>query len=284
MGLETDFSSPIKLEKPGWPPAPISNISCLLCRISISVHMTDMKEKIEMAKEGNVSDSRGKSSKVKSTPADLKGVKQQPDKLKLQQSPKNIISKPDSEVKGDNKQNELAPQTGKQKPFLSKPKPGEKAEEKSELKCEPITSQNTSAKDPLKDAGVKVKLHQEAAKAEKSPADTKSERRGSETAGANRHDAQQCTGETPEKNKSLAAGKALPIQGEIIGKLLIVTLETCTLRIFAIPAFVQTRAGAELIRALQGLFALGTFGYVNNKSQIFLIVTFLLKYVLRKKK
>ncbi|XP_068058726.1 myosin light chain kinase 3 isoform X2 [Anomalospiza imberbis] len=183
-------------------------------RISISVHMTDMKEKIEMAKEGNVSDSRGKSSKVKSTPADLKGVK--PDKLKLQQSPKNISSKPNSEVKGDNKQNELAPQTGKQKPFLSKPKPGEKAEEKSEFKCEPIISQNTSAKEPVKDAGVKVKIHQETAKAEKSPTGTKSERRESETAGGSRHDAQQCTGEAPEKTKSLAAGRALPTQGEII--------------------------------------------------------------------
>ncbi|NWH32891.1 MYLK3 kinase, partial [Chloropsis hardwickii] len=120
----TDFSSPTKLQNPGWPPASISNVSCLLCRISISVHMTDMKEKIEMAKEGNGSDSRGKGPKVKSTPADLKGVKQLPDKLKLQQSPKNSSSKPNSELKGDNKQNELAPQTGKQKPFLSKPKPG----------------------------------------------------------------------------------------------------------------------------------------------------------------
>ncbi|XP_072790453.1 myosin light chain kinase 3 isoform X4 [Taeniopygia guttata] len=183
-------------------------------RISISVHMTDMKEKTEMAKEGNVSDSRGKSSKVKSTPADLKGVK--PDKLNLQQGPKNISSKPNSEVKGDNKQDELAPQTGKQKPFLSKPKPGEKAEEKSELKCEPITSQNTSAKEPVKDAGVKVKIHQETAKAEKSPTDTKSERRESETAGGSRHDAQQCTGVAPEKTKSLSAGRALPTQGEII--------------------------------------------------------------------
>ncbi|NXR93625.1 MYLK3 kinase, partial [Hypocryptadius cinnamomeus] len=126
-------------------------------RSARDVHMTDMKEKIEMAKEGNVSDSRGKSSKVKSTPADLKGVKQLPDKLKLQQSPKNISSKTDSEVKGDNKQNELAPQAGKQKPFLSKPKPG-----------------------------------------------------------GSRHDAQQCTGEAPEKTKSLAAGRALPTQGEII--------------------------------------------------------------------
>ncbi|XP_062355814.1 myosin light chain kinase 3 [Cinclus cinclus] len=185
-------------------------------RISISVHMTDMKEKIEMAKEGNVNDSRGKSPKVKSTPTDLKGVKQLPDKLKLQQSPKNISSKPNSEVKGDNKQNELAPQTGKQQPYLSKPKPGEKAEEKSELKCEPTTSQNTSAKEPVKDPGVKVKIHQETAKAEKSPADTKSERTEPETAGGSRHDAQQSTGKAPEKTKSLEAGRALPTQGEII--------------------------------------------------------------------
>ncbi|XP_016156682.1 PREDICTED: myosin light chain kinase 3 [Ficedula albicollis] len=184
-------------------------------RISISVHMTDVKEKIEMAKEGNVSDSRGKSPKVKSTPADLKGVKQLPDKLKLQQSPKNISSKPNSEVKGDNKQNELVPQTGKQQPFLSKPKPAEKAEEKSELKCEPKTSQNTSAKEPVKDAGVKVKIHQETAKAEKSPADARSERRESESAGGSRHDA-QCTGKAPEKTKFLEAGRALPTQGEII--------------------------------------------------------------------
>lgn len=193
--------------------------------------MTDMKEKIEMPKEENVSDSKGKSLKVKSTPADLKGVKQLPDKLKLQQSPKNISSKPNSEVKGDNKQNELAPQTGKQQLFLSKPKPGEKAEEKSELKCKHITSQNTSAKVPVKDAEVEVKTHQETAKAEKSPTDTKSERRESVTAGGSRRDAQQCTGGAPGKSKALEAGRALPTQGEIIGKLLTVTLETCTLRI-----------------------------------------------------
>lgn len=191
--------------------------------------MTDMKEKIEMAKEGNVSDSKGKSSKVKSTPADLKGVKQLPDKLKLQQSPKNVSSKPNSEVKGDNKQNELAPPTGKQQLFPSKPKPGEKAEEKSELKCGPKTSQNTSAKEPVKDAGVEVKTHQETAKAEKSPTDAKSKRR--ESVGGSRHDALQSTGEAPEKSKSLQAGRALPTQGEIIGKLLTVILETCILRI-----------------------------------------------------
>ncbi|NXD39149.1 MYLK3 kinase, partial [Copsychus sechellarum] len=143
-----DFSFPTKLQKPGWPHASISNVSCLLCRISISVHMTDTKEKIEMAKEGNVSDSRAKSPKVKSTPAGLKGVKQLPDKLKLHQSPENISSKPNTEVKGDNKQNELAPQTGKQQPFLSKPKPAEKAEEKSELKSQPVSPADDSPSPP----------------------------------------------------------------------------------------------------------------------------------------
>lgn len=195
--------------------------------------MTDMKEKIEMAKEGNISDNRGKSPKVKSTPTDLKGVKQLPDKLKLQQSPKNLSSEPNSEVKGDNKQNELAPQTGKQQPFLSKPKPGKKAEEKPELKCKPLTSQNTSAKEPVKGTGVEVKIHQDTAKAEKSSTDTKCERRESESAspGGSGHDARQCTGEAPERTKALEAGRALPTEREIIGELFTVTLETCTLRI-----------------------------------------------------
>ncbi|NXJ88764.1 MYLK3 kinase, partial [Corythaixoides concolor] len=70
---------------------------------------------------------RGKSPKVKppsSTPAEVEKVKQLPDKLKLHQSPKNVSTEPDQEVKGDNKQNELAPQTGKQQLLLSKPKPG----------------------------------------------------------------------------------------------------------------------------------------------------------------
>ncbi|NWH24454.1 MYLK3 kinase, partial [Grus americana] len=75
----------------------------------------------------NLNDHRGKSLKVKSpssTPAEVEGVEQLPDKLKLQQSPKNISTEPNQEVKGNNKQNELAPQTGKKQPLLSKPKPG----------------------------------------------------------------------------------------------------------------------------------------------------------------
>ncbi|NWW94767.1 MYLK3 kinase, partial [Rhynochetos jubatus] len=67
----------------------------------------------------NLNDHRGKSPKVKSpssTPAEVEGVKQLPDKLKLQQSPRNISTEPHREVKGDNKQNELAPQMGKQQP------------------------------------------------------------------------------------------------------------------------------------------------------------------------
>ncbi|XP_009579510.1 PREDICTED: myosin light chain kinase 3 [Fulmarus glacialis] len=201
----------------------ISDTGCEVThtRISINVHMTETKEKIEKTKEGNLNDHRSKSPKVKSpssTPAEVEGVKQLPDKLKLQQSPKNISSEPKQEVKGDNKRNELAPQTGKQQPLLSKPKPGKKAEEKSELKCKPITSQNTSAKEPTKDLGVEMKIHQEAAKAEESPTDTNSERRESESAssGGSENDARQCTGMAPEKTKSLKASKELPTEDEMI--------------------------------------------------------------------
>lgn len=201
----------------------ISDTGCEVThtRISINVHMTETKEKIEKTKEGNLNDHRSKSPKVKSpssTPAEVEGVKQLPDKLKLQQSPKNISSEPKQEVKGDNKRNELAPQTEKQQPLLSKPKPGKKAEEKSELKCKPITSQNTSAKDPTKDLGVEVKIHQETAKAEESPTDTNSERRESESAssGGSENDARQCTGMAPEKTKSLKASKELPTEDEMI--------------------------------------------------------------------
>ncbi|NWX73952.1 MYLK3 kinase, partial [Alca torda] len=76
---------------------------------------------------GSVCSELGKSSKVKSpssTAAEAEGVEQLPDKLELQQSPKNISTEPNQEVKRDNKQNELASQTGKQQPLLSKPKPG----------------------------------------------------------------------------------------------------------------------------------------------------------------
>ncbi|NWU54663.1 MYLK3 kinase, partial [Dromas ardeola] len=74
--------------------------------------------------EGNLNDHRGKSSEVKSPAAEAEGVEQPPAKLKLQQSPKNISTELNQEVKWDNKQNELAPQTGKQQQLLSKPKPG----------------------------------------------------------------------------------------------------------------------------------------------------------------
>ncbi|XP_059680645.1 myosin light chain kinase 3 isoform X2 [Gavia stellata] len=190
-------------------------------RISINVHMTEMKEKIEITKEGNLNDHRGKSPKVKSassTPAEVEGVEQLPDKLKLQQNPKNFSTEPNQEVKGDNKQNELAPQTAKQQPLLSKPKTGKKVEEKSELKCKPITSQNTSAKEPTKDVGVEVKIHQETAKAEECPTGSNSERRESESApsGGSENDAGQCTGMALEKTKSLTASKELPTQDEMI--------------------------------------------------------------------
>ncbi|XP_009892367.1 PREDICTED: myosin light chain kinase 3 [Charadrius vociferus] len=202
----------------------ISDTGCEVTRtrISINVHMSEMKEKIEMTKEGSLNDHRGKSSKVKSppssTPAEVEGVEQPPDKLKLQQSPKNISTEPNREVKEDNKQNELAPQTGKQQPLVSKPKPGKKAEEKSGLKCKPITSQNTSAKEPTKDLGAEPKIHQETAKAEEPLTDTNSERSESESAssGGSENDAHQSMGMAPEKAKSLEATNELPTQDETI--------------------------------------------------------------------
>ncbi|KAM6325144.1 myosin light chain kinase 3 [Podargus strigoides] len=201
----------------------ISDTGCEVthARISINVHTTGRKEKIEMTKEGNLNDHRGKSPKVKSpssTPAEVEGVEQLPDKLKLQQSPKKISTEPNQEVKGDNKQNELAPQTGKQQALLSKPKPGKKAGEKSELKCKPVTSQNSSAKEPTKDLGVELKIHQKTAKAEVSPTDANSEGRESQSAssGGSENDAYQCTGMTPEKTNSLEASKEVPTQGEMI--------------------------------------------------------------------
>ncbi|XP_032853975.2 myosin light chain kinase 3 isoform X2 [Tyto alba] len=188
-------------------------------RISVNVHMTEMKEKIEMMKEENLNDHRGKSPKVKSpssTPTEV-GVKQLPDKLKLHQSAKAISTEPNQEVKGDNKQNELAPQTEKQQPLLSKPKLGEKADEKSELKCKPITSQNTCAKERTKGVGLEVKIHQETAKAGESLTYTNSERKSeSASSGGSENVARQCTGMASEKTKSLEACKELPTQDEMI--------------------------------------------------------------------
>ncbi|NWU64029.1 MYLK3 kinase, partial [Pterocles burchelli] len=60
-------------------------------------------------------DDRGKSCKVKSpssTPAEMEGVKQLHDKLKLQQSSENVSTEPNQEVKGDDKQNELSASSG----------------------------------------------------------------------------------------------------------------------------------------------------------------------------
>lgn len=203
----------------------------------MNVHTAEMKEKMEMAKEGNLNDHRGKSPKVKfpsSTPADVEGVEQLPDKLNLKPSSKNTSTEPNQEEKGDNKQNELAPQTGKVQAFLSKPKPGKKAEEKSELKCKPITSQNSSVKEPTKDLRAEVKIRQEAAKAEESLMDASSEKRESEPAssGGTGGDAHQRAGTAPESRE---ASKELPTQDEtIIGKLLAVTLGNYYIEIFVL--------------------------------------------------
>ncbi|NWH81331.1 MYLK3 kinase, partial [Piaya cayana] len=166
-------------------------------------------------------DRRCKGPKVKSassTPAEVQGAEQLPDKLKRKPSPKNISSEPDQEVKGDNKQNEPASPAGKQQPLQSKPEPGKKAEEKSELKGKAITSPDTFAKEPTKDVRVEVKVHQEIAKAEESQMDNNSQRRDCEAApaGQSGSDAQPCAGVAPAKAESLGASKELPTQDEAI--------------------------------------------------------------------
>ncbi|NXI94231.1 MYLK3 kinase, partial [Psophia crepitans] len=104
------------------------------------------------AERRNLNDHRGKSSKVKSsssTPAEAEGVEQLSDKLKLQQNPKNISTEPNQEVKGNNKQNELAPQTGKNQPLLSKPKPG--GSENDARQCAGMAPEKTKSLDPCKE-------------------------------------------------------------------------------------------------------------------------------------
>ncbi|NXY84629.1 MYLK3 kinase, partial [Alcedo cyanopectus] len=170
--------------------------------------------------EGNLNDPRSKSAKGKSpssTPAGVEGAAQLPAKLKLQQSPKNIIPELNPEVQGDNKQNELAPQTGKQQPLLSKPKPAKKAEEKSGLKCNPISSESSSAKEPVKDVGTEGKIHQEAAK-EESLRDTSSERKAAQPVSSegSENAAHQGMGMAPEQSQSLEATQELPTQDEMI--------------------------------------------------------------------
>ncbi|XP_061211624.1 myosin light chain kinase 3 isoform X2 [Neopsephotus bourkii] len=172
-------------------------------RISINVHMTEVKEKIEKIKEGNLNDPKVKS--PPSTTAEAEGAEELPDKLKLQQSPESISTDPNQEMTVVDKQNEPTPQNGKQQPLLSKPKSGKKVEEKSELKCKSMTSQNISAEDSVKDLGVGGKIHHETAKAEVSQTDTNVEKGES-----------KCEGMTSEKAETLEATKELPTQDETI--------------------------------------------------------------------
>ncbi|KFP38026.1 Myosin light chain kinase 3, partial [Chlamydotis macqueenii] len=113
--------------EPGERQQPLKQLVVAPSGVSIGARTTETKGKTEMTEEGNLNDHRGKSPKVESpssTPVEVEGVKQLPDKIKLPPSPKNVSTEPNQEVKGDNKQNKLAPQTGKQQPLLSKPKPG----------------------------------------------------------------------------------------------------------------------------------------------------------------
>ncbi|XP_010220900.1 PREDICTED: myosin light chain kinase 3 isoform X2 [Tinamus guttatus] len=201
----------------------VSDAGCEVTRtrISISVHMTETKEQTEVTKEGSLNDHRGKSLKAKSpssTPAETEAVKQLPDKLKLNQSPKNTSTETNQEVKEDNKQSQSVSQSGKQPMLLSKPKPAKKAEEKSEIKCKVITTQNTSATELKKDQGREVKNHEETTKAEESLEDVSSERRESEvtSSGGSGSDTHQCTGTAPGKTEPLEDGKELPKQDEMI--------------------------------------------------------------------
>ncbi|NXA35005.1 MYLK3 kinase, partial [Eudromia elegans] len=92
------------------------NVNCLFCRISISVHMTETKEQTEVSKEGSLNDHRGKSLKAKSpssTPAGTEAVKQLPDKLKLNQSPKSTSTETNPEdVNPERREAELASSGG----------------------------------------------------------------------------------------------------------------------------------------------------------------------------
>ncbi|XP_069724866.1 myosin light chain kinase 3 isoform X2 [Phaenicophaeus curvirostris] len=116
------------------------------------------------------------------------------------------------------KEGNLKDQRWKQQPLLSKPEPGKKAEEKSELKGKAVTSPNTFAKEPTKDVRVEVKVHQETAKAEESQMDNNSQRKECESAPAGQSGsvARPCAGVAPEKTESLGASKELPRQDEAI--------------------------------------------------------------------
>ncbi|XP_053934618.1 myosin light chain kinase 3 isoform X2 [Cuculus canorus] len=116
------------------------------------------------------------------------------------------------------KEGNLKDQRGKQRPLLSKPERGKKADEKSDLKGKAITSPNTFVKEPTKDVKVEVEVHQEIAKAEESQVDTISKRRECESApaGGSESDAWAFAGVAPEKAESLGDSKELPTQDEAI--------------------------------------------------------------------
>uniref|UniRef100_A0A8B9TGI0 Myosin light chain kinase 3 n=1 Tax=Anas platyrhynchos TaxID=8839 RepID=A0A8B9TGI0_ANAPL len=202
------------------PSQAISDTGCEVTstRISINVHVAEMKEKIE-TKEEISNDHRHRCPKVKSPSSTSAEVHEQlPGKLKLKQSPKNISTEPNQEVKGDSKQNEHASKTGKQQLLLNKSKPGKNTEDKSELKCKPKASQNTSATEPKKDLEVEVKIHQETTKAEDSLTVTASEKRESESAssGGSENDVGQCAGMVPQNTTSLEASKEPSTQDEVV--------------------------------------------------------------------
>ncbi|OXB67739.1 hypothetical protein ASZ78_010341 [Callipepla squamata] len=197
----------------------ISDTGCEVTqtRIAIDVRVTELKEKSEVTKDGNSNDYRHKNLKAESSSCvslEVEGCKPLPGKAKFEQAPKNISTESNQEVKGNKKQNELAPKPGK--PLLNKPKLSKKTEVKSELKCKPVVSQSTAAAEPKKDLGIQVKIHQGLVKVEDCLSVTNSERRESEPPCSVGSDVGQCAGTAAESTKSLEACKELSTQDEMI--------------------------------------------------------------------
>ncbi|XP_050779020.1 myosin light chain kinase 3 isoform X2 [Gopherus flavomarginatus] len=207
----------------------VSRAGCevIRTRISINVQMTDTQEKFPVAKEGSIGGHGGTSSKVKSpfsSPLEVEGVKHLTDKFKQNPCPPNTRTDPIQEVKGvklANKHNEQELKLGKPQMLLNKVSTDKKPLEKSELKCNSISSQSTTENCTKKDLGAKMKSHKETRKTKKeSTKDARAELElkcvelESTYAGQKEVNANQCTGEAPENTTSVGASKAFGKQNE----------------------------------------------------------------------
>ncbi|XP_074929943.1 myosin light chain kinase 3 [Chelonoidis abingdonii] len=211
----------------------VSRAGCevIRTRISINVQMTDTQEKFPVAKEGSIGGHGGTRSKVKSpfsSPLEVEGVKHLTDKFKQNPCPPNTRTDPIQEVKGvklANKHNEQELKLGKPQMLLNKVSTDKKPLEKSELKCNSMSSQSTTENCTKKDLVAKMKSHKETTKTMKeSTKDARAELElkcvelESTYAGQKEDNANQCTGEAPENTTSVGASKAFGKQDEgIIG-------------------------------------------------------------------